>query len=64
MSITPIAFLVVNGKGIKVLHLDENTHLLDKVIDMAPQAVEKNTGYAQEKANKRRIKRILISTKG
>lgn len=41
VSITPVAFLVVNGKGIKVLHLDENTHLLDKVIDMAPQAVEK-----------------------
>lgn len=41
VSITPIAFLVVNGKGIKVLHLDENTHLIDKVIDMAPQAVEK-----------------------
>jgi sporulation protein YtfJ len=41
VSITPIAFLIVNSSGVKMLHLDENIHLIDKIIDMAPQAVEK-----------------------
>lgn len=41
VSITPIAFLIVNSKGVKMLHLDENTHLYEKILDLAPQAVEK-----------------------
>ncbi|WP_028400796.1 GerW family sporulation protein [Ectobacillus panaciterrae] len=41
VSITPIAFLIVNSSGVKMLHLDENTHLIDKILDLAPQAVEK-----------------------
>ena len=41
VSITPIAFLIVNSSGVKLLHLDENTHLLDKILDLAPAAVDK-----------------------
>ncbi|AST92853.1 GerW family sporulation protein [Sutcliffiella cohnii] len=41
VSITPIAFLVVSSSGVRMLHLDENTHLLEKILDLAPQAVEK-----------------------
>lgn len=41
VSITPIAFLIVNSGGVKMLHLDESTHLLEKILDLAPQAVEK-----------------------
>jgi len=41
VSITPIAFLIVGSKGVKMLHLDESTHLLDKILDMAPAVVEK-----------------------
>lgn len=41
VSITPIAFLVVNSNGVKIVHLDESTHLYEKLIDLAPQAVEK-----------------------
>jgi sporulation protein YtfJ len=41
VSITPIAFLIVNSHGVKMLHLDESTHLLEKILDLAPQAVEK-----------------------
>jgi sporulation protein YtfJ len=41
VSITPIAFLIVNSQGVKMLHLDESTHLLEKILDLAPQAVEK-----------------------
>jgi sporulation protein YtfJ len=41
VSITPIAFLIVNSHGVKMLHLDESTHLYEKILDLAPQAVDK-----------------------
>ena len=41
VSITPIAFLIVNSQGVRMLHLDESTHLYEKILEMAPQAVEK-----------------------
>ncbi|GLH64633.1 GerW family sporulation protein [Parageobacillus sp. G301] len=41
VSITPIAFLIVNSSGVKLLHLDESTHLYEKILDVAPQAIEK-----------------------
>ncbi len=41
VSITPIAFLIVSPSGVKMLHLDEGTHLFEKLIELAPQAVDK-----------------------
>lgn len=41
VSITPIAFLIVNSHGVKMIHLDESTHLYERMIDVAPQAVDK-----------------------
>jgi len=41
VSITPIAFLVVGKSGVKVVPLDNNTHILERLIDSAPQVVEK-----------------------
>ncbi|MFS0673087.1 GerW family sporulation protein [Ornithinibacillus sp. 179-J 7C1 HS] len=41
VSITPVAFLIVSQKGIKMVHLDQNTHIYEKIIDFAPKAVEK-----------------------
>jgi len=41
VSITPIAFLVVGTNGIKMLHLDESTHLYEKILDLAPNTIEK-----------------------
>ncbi|KRG14548.1 GerW family sporulation protein [Lederbergia galactosidilytica] len=41
VSITPIAFLVVNKHGVNMLHLEQNTHLLEKMIDNAPAAIDK-----------------------
>ncbi|GGE77197.1 GerW family sporulation protein [Priestia taiwanensis] len=50
VSINPVAFLVVSSQGIKVLHLAEQAHILDKVIDLAPQAVDK----VQQMMNKKK----------
>ena len=41
VSITPVAFLIVSSNGVKMVHLDENTHLYEKILDLAPQAVDK-----------------------
>ncbi|UOY94304.1 GerW family sporulation protein [Ectobacillus sp. JY-23] len=41
VSITPVAFLLVSASGVKVLHLEKHTHLLDKIIELTPQAIEK-----------------------
>ncbi|NCU17011.1 GerW family sporulation protein [Pallidibacillus pasinlerensis] len=41
VSITPIAFLIVNDKGVNLLHVDQNTHLVEKLMDTAPETIEK-----------------------
>ncbi len=39
VTITPIAFLVVNNEEVKLLHLEDQTHLLEKIIDDIPELV-------------------------
>ena len=41
VSINPVAFLIVSSEGVKVLHLDKQTHILDQIMELAPQAVDK-----------------------
>lgn len=49
VSITPIGFLVVRPDEIKMIHADENTHLLDRILDYAPQVVENMKELFQKK---------------
>ncbi|WP_071393833.1 GerW family sporulation protein [Bacillus tuaregi] len=51
VSITPIAFLIVNAHGVKMVHLDENTHLYERILDLAPQAVDKIQQMMSSKDN-------------
>lgn len=41
VSITPIAFLVVGTHGVKIVPLDNQTHLMERVIDSAPKVFDK-----------------------
>lgn len=41
VSITPIAFLIVGTAGVKMIHLDNQAHFYEKLLDLAPQVVEK-----------------------
>jgi len=41
VSITPIAFLVVGQQGVNIVSLDHKTHLWERMIDAAPQWVDK-----------------------
>ncbi|CAI6057426.1 GerW family sporulation protein [Cohnella sp. JJ-181] len=41
VSISPIAFLVVGAQGVKIVPLDNQTHLFERLIDAAPTWVDK-----------------------
>ncbi|MCA0986360.1 GerW family sporulation protein [Guptibacillus algicola] len=51
VSITPIAFLIVSGSDIKMIHLDNTTHLYERLLDLAPQAIEKIQSMLQNMGN-------------
>jgi sporulation protein YtfJ len=54
VSVTPVAFLVVSEKGIRVLNMDKQTHLYDRLIDTVPEFVEqlKNMVKKSDKSEK------------
>lgn len=56
VSMTPVAFLIVNSQGIKMIHLDESTHIYEKIIEFAPKAAEKIQEILRE-SNKENNKR-------
>lgn len=51
VSITPIAFLVVGTQGVKIVPLDNQTHLLERVIDAAPQVFDKVQSMIKQPTN-------------
>ncbi|MFC5650863.1 GerW family sporulation protein [Paenibacillus solisilvae] len=44
VSITPIAFLVVGTHGVRIVPLDNQTHLMERVIESAPHVFDKIQG--------------------
>ncbi|TCT24958.1 sporulation protein YtfJ [Melghiribacillus thermohalophilus] len=53
VSITPIAFLIVNPAGVQTIHLDESTHIYERMLDLAPQAVEKIQEMLKNRSNQK-----------
>lgn len=41
VSITPVAFLVMSNDGVQVLPLDSQTHIYERIIDLAPQLFDR-----------------------
>jgi sporulation protein YtfJ len=41
VSITPVAFIIVSGKEIKLLNLESSTHLYDRIIDLVENVANK-----------------------
>lgn len=44
VSITPVAFIVVGEQGIRLLSMDGNAHLIDRIFDLAPNLFSKFNG--------------------
>ncbi len=40
MTLTPIAFLVILENDAKILHLDEQSHILENLVDLIPDTIE------------------------
>lgn len=51
MTLTPIAFLVINANDVKVLHLDEHSHILENLIDLIPETITKVLGLIKQNKN-------------
>ncbi|WP_339228397.1 GerW family sporulation protein [Oceanobacillus sp. FSL K6-2867] len=56
VSITPVAFLIVNENGIKMVHMDQHIQLYEKMIDFAPQVVDKVQQFMKESASSKKDK--------
>jgi sporulation protein YtfJ len=52
VSITPIAFLVVGSQGVRLLPLDSNVHLYERMLDMVPQFFDKIQGKVKGNGQK------------
>ncbi len=39
ITISPVGFLVVNNNDVKLFHLEEQTHIFEKLIDQVPEAI-------------------------
>ncbi|CCQ92432.1 conserved hypothetical protein [[Clostridium] ultunense Esp] len=53
ISITPIGFLVVGSAGVKLVPLESSTHLFDRLLDLAPQVVDKLQEMVKQFGNKK-----------
>lgn len=51
MTLTPIAFLVINQTDVKVLHLAENSHILENLIELIPDTISKLLGLIKQNKN-------------
>ena len=52
VNISPAAFLVVTGDVVKLLTLDSNNTALDRIIDLAPDVLNKITNIVDKSMNK------------
>ncbi|MCL1950754.1 MAG: GerW family sporulation protein [Turicibacter sp.] len=43
-TVTPIAFLVVSDKGVEIKHLEERSHLYEKLLEQAPKTIHQILG--------------------
>jgi sporulation protein YtfJ len=49
ISINPIAFVIVGREGVRVVPLDQSTHLYDRLIEFAPSVIEKIQSMVQHR---------------
>lgn len=44
-SITPVAFLVIQGTGVRLIQLAEGGRTVDRVLNMVPEVIDKVEGF-------------------
>lgn len=58
VSISPVAFLVVHDEKVELLHLEDQTHLLEKVIDEVPEVMNQMKELFSKKTKVSEVERI------
>ncbi len=53
MTLTPIAFLLILPNEVKLLHLDERSHILENLIDLIPDFVQEILGLIKKEKNQK-----------
>jgi len=53
VSVTPVAFLVISGAGVQLLHVDANRSSMDKLVGMIPDFVDKVSGIVESTKRKK-----------
>jgi sporulation protein YtfJ len=53
ISITPVAFLVVGKEGVRSISLQGQSHLYERMLDMAPQVFDKIQSMVKGKNNQK-----------
>ncbi|OYD09761.1 GerW family sporulation protein [Paludifilum halophilum] len=53
VSVTPVGFLVVSEKGIRMLNVEGSQNLYDRILDLAPGLIEKLQKMAEPKKKER-----------
>lgn len=51
VSISPVAFLVVGKDGVRSISLQGQSHLYERMLDMAPQVIDKIQSMVKSKLN-------------
>lgn len=64
VSITPIAFLVVGTHGVKIVSLDHQTHLVERMIDSIPQVMDKYKNILNTKETASGTHEAVVETSG
>ena len=52
ISINPIAFLIVNGKDVKLLQLSDENNTANRIVDAVPGVIDKISEILSKKDNK------------
>lgn len=60
VNIIPIAFLVVMSNDVKILHLEDNTHLIEKAIEEVPILIEKIKSFIFNSPSSKEVEKEKI----
>ncbi|GAA0333996.1 GerW family sporulation protein [Oceanobacillus sp. FSL W7-1293] len=57
VSITPVAFLVLKEGKMDLVHMDQHTHLYEKLIDLLPELLQRSNMLKKEKHDEKKVER-------
>lgn len=63
VTITPIAFLVISGGEVKILHIATSSNTADKMVNMVPDVIDKVSSLISKSTAEKKAKEEAAQTK-